>query len=51
MPYLAKDAANSLEQHHKNTTYRELTGDLGHLNGVVGIEQAASDISAFLADK
>ena len=51
MPYLAKDAANSLEEHHKNTTYRELTGDLGHLNGVVGIEQAASDISAFLADK
>ncbi|QHJ10362.1 Homoserine O-acetyltransferase [Paraglaciecola mesophila] len=51
MPYLAKDAVNSLEQLHKNTSYRELTGDLGHLNGVVGIEQAASDISAFLADK
>jgi homoserine O-acetyltransferase len=50
MPYLAKNASSALAQHGKNTHYETLSGDLGHLNGVVGIEQAANKISAFLAD-
>ena len=50
MPYLAKNASSALAQQGKNTHYETLSGDLGHLNGVVGIEQAANKISAFLAD-
>ncbi|WP_158770120.1 homoserine O-acetyltransferase [Paraglaciecola sp. L1A13] len=50
MPYLAKDAAGTLQELGNNTQYQALSGNLGHLNGVLGISQSAKAISAFLQE-
>ncbi|GAC32746.1 E22 family MetX-like putative esterase [Paraglaciecola polaris] len=50
MPYLAKDSSDTLQALGNNTHYQELSGNLGHLNGVLGISQSAKQISSFLQE-
>lgn len=49
MPYHAHDAHNTLHEMGKSTEIHELEGDLGHLEGVLGIAQHAGTIKQFLA--
>ncbi|WP_229748177.1 E22 family MetX-like putative esterase [Lacimicrobium alkaliphilum] len=49
MPYLAKDIHQRLQSLGKPTQYHEISGPLGHLNGVRKIDQASTMLSDFLA--
>ena len=49
MPYLARDAFEILKKQGKDTQYKELDGDLGHLNGVSNISGQTQKITDFLA--
>lgn len=49
MPHLAKHAHEQLQALDKSSTYHEFAGDLGHLEGVLGIAQHAATIREFLA--
>jgi homoserine O-acetyltransferase len=48
MPYLSYEANQQLIDLGKNSQIEELTGDSGHLNGVIGISQKAQKIKEFL---
>lgn len=48
MPYLSKDAFKQLKALGKQTEIEELTGNLGHLNGVTAITEKALKIKAFI---
>lgn len=50
MPYLAKEAFETLKKQGKDTQYVELEGELGHLNGVSNIAGQTQRIADFLAD-
>ena len=50
MPYLAKDAHQQLSKLDKQSTYAELNGSLGHLEGLLGIAQHADTIRTFLSE-
>lgn len=47
-PYLAKRAHDILLEQGKDSTYAEINGPWGHLDGVVGISQQADLIKEFL---
>ncbi|WP_343856288.1 E22 family MetX-like putative esterase [Aliiglaciecola litoralis] len=51
MPYHAKDTHAQLEKLNKNSQLVVVDGDLGHLEGVVGIERHAQSIRTFLQDQ
>ncbi|ALS98316.1 homoserine acetyltransferase [Lacimicrobium alkaliphilum] len=51
MPYLAKDTHQRLRSLGKNSQYHEISGPLGHLNGVRQIDQASTVLSDFLASE
>lgn len=51
MPYLAKDTHQRLRNLGKNSQYQEISGPLGHLNGVRQIDQASTVLSDFLASE
>ena len=48
MPYLSHDANQQLINLGKNSHLEELSGDSGHLNGVIGISQKAQKIKEFI---
>ncbi len=48
-PDFSRHAMEILRRHGKEVAYQELLGDRGHLDGVVGIGQAAEVIRGFLA--
>lgn len=48
MPYLAKNAHEALRHAQKDSDYIELTGDLGHLEGVLDIQEQRHKLKAFL---
>lgn len=48
MPYLSHDANQQLLDLGKNSQLSELSGDSGHLNGVIGISQKAQKIKNFI---
>ncbi|RUO32681.1 E22 family MetX-like putative esterase [Aliidiomarina sanyensis] len=50
-PYLARDAHETLIDLGKESTYLELAGPWGHLDGVFGITEQAEAISRFLRDE
>jgi homoserine O-acetyltransferase len=49
-PALSRQARDILEAQGKRVEYQELEGPLGHLDGVVGIAQAAPAITRFLGE-
>lgn len=49
-PALAESAHSYLRDKGHNSAYKELTGPLGHLEGVLDIQEQAAAIEAFLAD-
>lgn len=51
MPYLAKDTHQRLRSLGKTSQYQEISGPLGHLNGVRQIDQASTVLSDFLASE
>lgn len=51
LPYLAKEAHSTLAELDKPSTYHELTGQYGHLEGLVNIQEAAQQLRAFLASE
>ncbi|MDM7859851.1 homoserine O-acetyltransferase [Alteromonas sp. ASW11-36] len=50
MPYHAREAHQSLVANQSDSQYVELQGDLGHLEGVIGIAKHAETIRQFLQD-
>ena len=48
MPYMAQKAHDALQKQGKDSRYEELSGSLGHFDGVVSIKQKADAIEAFL---
>lgn len=50
MPYMAKKAYNELKAQGKPTEYAELSGQLGHLEGVLDVQEQAEMLKAFLQD-
>ena len=48
MPYMAQKAHDALQNQGKDSRYEELSGSLGHFDGVVSIKQKADAIEAFL---
>jgi homoserine O-acetyltransferase len=48
MPYLSHDANQQLLDMGKDSHLEELSGDSGHLNGVIGISQKAQEIKEFI---
>lgn len=48
MPYLTHDIHQQLVKSGKESQIAELSGDAGHLNGVLGISQQAKKIKAFI---
>jgi homoserine O-acetyltransferase len=48
MPYLSQDINEQLIELRKDSELAELTGDSGHLNGVLGISQKAQQIKNFI---
>ncbi|WP_438862662.1 E22 family MetX-like putative esterase [Neptunicella sp.] len=51
MPYMAKELQQALIAAGKSAKLAEISGPMGHLNGVTGISQQRATIAAFLADK
>ena len=51
MPYLSAHTHEQLQQAGKISHYQELTGSLGHLEGVLDIQEQGERLKAFLADK
>lgn len=49
MPYLAQQAHDTLVEQGKESTYMELEGPYGHLDGVLAIDTKAAEIAEFLA--
>ncbi len=50
MPYLAQQAHNALKKADKSSDYTELTGELGHLEGVLDIQEQQHKLKAFLEE-
>ncbi|GGW75601.1 E22 family MetX-like putative esterase [Alteromonas halophila] len=50
MPYMAKGAHDALSSMGKPTQYAELEGELGHLEGVVDIQQQSQRLASFLTE-
>ena len=48
MPYLSNEANQQLLNLGKDSQLAELSGDSGHLNGVIGISQKAQKIKHFI---
>ncbi|PKG96697.1 homoserine O-acetyltransferase [Paraglaciecola sp. MB-3u-78] len=48
MPYLSQEANQQLIDMGKDSHLEELSGDSGHLNGVIGISQKAQEIKEFI---
>jgi homoserine O-acetyltransferase len=48
MPYLSHEANQQLIDMGKDSHLEELSGDSGHLNGVIGISQKAQEIKEFI---
>lgn len=48
MPYLSQDTNKQLVELGKDSQLAELTGDSGHLNGVIGISEKAQKIKEFI---
>jgi homoserine O-acetyltransferase len=48
MPYLSQEANQQLLDLGKDSQLQELSGDSGHLNGVIGISQKAQKIKEFI---
>lgn len=51
MPYLAQSAHKALKELNKDTDIKLLEGNLGHLEGVTGIDKHASYIESFLSQE
>ena len=49
MPYLAKESHQKLLVAGKRSSYLEIEGDLGHLNGINHIQQHGTTLATFLA--
>ncbi|AWL11781.1 Homoserine O-acetyltransferase [Saliniradius amylolyticus] len=49
-PYLANEAHQALLNAGKSSDYEELSGDMGHLNGIRYVQQAGERIASFLAE-
>ena len=50
MPYHAKDTHQALSALQKQTELQEINGDLGHLEGLAGIQKHAQAIAEFLSN-
>ena len=51
MPYMAKNAYSLLKDMNKDSAYAELEGNMGHLEGVVDIDQQSQRLASFLTEK
>ena len=50
MPYNARNTHKALESMNKNSSIAEIEGPLGHLEGLLGVQQYSDLIAAFLAE-
>lgn len=51
MPYMANNAHTALKNMNKDSAYAELEGKLGHLEGVVDINEQSQRLASFLTEK
>lgn len=50
MPYLAKEAHGAMVTANKDSEYVELTGELGHLEGVLDVQEQQQKLKTFLEE-
>ncbi|QPG04689.1 homoserine O-acetyltransferase [Salinimonas marina] len=50
MPYLAKDAHKAMVTANKDSDYVELAGELGHLEGVLDVQEQQQKLKTFLEE-
>ena len=51
MPYMAENAYSLLKDMNKDSAYAELDGNMGHLEGVVDVDQQSQRLASFLTEK
>ena len=50
MPYLAEEAHAAMISANKDSEYVELTGELGHLEGVLDVQEQQRKLKTFLEE-